>query len=154
MKIKKTEAIQKQKAIEEKLKNASSSNIQNLYVEYKTTNEGISIVDVDDKLEEYGKNAIQLKNNNTILHNLKEAFINPFNMVLIIVAIVTLFTDIIIPAKKDFATFILIIFTLFVSAIISFTQQTKSDNAAKKLKNMITNKVDVIRDGVPCCRII
>ena len=103
MKIKKTEAIQKQKAIEEKLKNASSSNIQNLYVEYKTTNEGISIVDVDDKLEEYGKNAIQLKNNNTILHNLKEAFINPFNMVLIIVAIVTLFTDIIIPAKKDFA---------------------------------------------------
>ena len=38
---------------------------------------------------------------------------------------------------------------MLISAIISLIQQTTSDNAAKKLKQMITNKMDVIRDGVP-----
>ena len=35
-----------------------------------------------------------------------------------------------------------------ISAIISLKEQTKSDNAAKKLKKMITNKMEVIRDDV------
>ena len=81
------------------------------------------------------------------MHRLKEAIINPFNIVLIIVAIITLVTDVIIAKEKDYATFILIVSTVFISAIISFNEQTKSDNAAKKLKKMISNKVDVIRNG-------
>lgn len=57
-------------------------------------------------------------------------------------------TDVILAEHKDYATFLLIIGTLLLSAIISLIQQTKSDNAAKKLKNMITNKIHVIRDGI------
>ena len=67
---------------------------------------------------------------------------------LIIVAIITLFTDVIIASEKDYATFILITSIIFISAIISFREQTKSDNAVKKLQKMITNKIVVIRDEV------
>ncbi len=81
-------------------------------------------------------------------HKLKEAFINPFNIVLIVVAIITLFTDVIIAKNKDYATFLLITGTILISAIISLKEQTKSDNAAKKLKKMITNKMQVIRDDI------
>ena len=135
--------------MEESLKKYSKMKSEELYKELNSSDEGISIVDLEEKLDQYGKNIIDVKNNNTWLNKIKEAIINPFNIVLILVAIVTFITDVVIPVKKDFATFTLIISTIVISAIISIVQQTKSDNAAKKLKNMISNKVDVIRDGVP-----
>ena len=134
--------------MEESLKKYSEMSAEELYKEFNSSDEGVSIVNIEELLEEYGKNIIDAKNNNTWIKKIKEDIINPFNMVLILVAIVTFITDVIIPENKDYATFILIISTVIISAIISLVQQTKSDNAAKKLKNMISNKVDVIRDGV------
>ena len=133
--------------VEKKIKDESKLNIEKLLKRYNTSIDGIDVVDVDERLAEYGKNIIDLKDNNTFWHRIKEAFVNPFNIVLMIVAIITLITDVIIATEKDYATFILIVSTVFISAIISFNEQTKSDNAAKKLKKMITNKVDVIRNG-------
>lgn len=138
----------RQKVVEENLKRYSNLDIEELFKEYKTSYSGISIVELDDRLEEYGKNIIDTKNNNSLINRLKEAFINPFNMVLILVAIITFITDVVIPTKKDYATFILIVATVIISAIISFIQQVKSDKAAKKLQKMISNKIDVIRDDV------
>ena len=68
---------------------------------------------------------------------------------LIIVAIVTFFTDVVFATNKDYLTFTLIISTVFISAMISFFQQTNSNKAAQKLKRLITNKIDVIRDELP-----
>lgn len=140
---------ERQKIVEKSLRENSKLNLKKLFEKLKTSINGISIVDLEEKQEEYGKNTIEVKNNNTILKRLKEAFINPFNIVLIIVAIITLITDVIIANEKDYATFILIITIVFISAIISFKEQTKSDNAVKKLQKMITNKILVIRDEVP-----
>ena len=125
----------------------SKLKLDKLFKKYETSQEGISITDIDDKLEEYGKNIIDIKDNNTIWHRLKEAFINPFNIVLTIVAIITFITDVVIATNKDYATFILISSTILISAIISYKEQTKSEIAARKLKKMITNKMEVIRDG-------
>ena len=124
----------------------SKVKVSDLFKKYETSLSGISVVDVDERLDEYGKNVIEIKNENTIWHKLKEAFINPFNIVLMIVAAVTFVTDVIIADKSDYATFILIVSTILISAIISLREQTKSDNAAKKLKSLISNKMEVIRD--------
>ena len=134
--------------LEINLKKYSEMTNENLFEKFNSSDEGISIVEVEERLEEYGKNTIEVENNHTWFYKLKEAIINPFNIVLILVAIVTFVTDIIIPTQKDYATFILILSTVIISSIISLVQQTKSDNAAKKLKNMISNKIDVIRDGI------
>ena len=133
--------------INKKIKQYSQMNKKQIFEELQTSEEGISIVDVDDRIEEYGKNIIDINNNITLLDRLKEAFINPFNIVLIIVAIVTFITDVVISSNKDYATFILITSTIFISALISFCQQASSDKAAQKLKKMISNKIDGIRDG-------
>lgn len=140
--------VENQKNIQEMLKRCSNISTEELFEEYKTSLEGISIVEVDDRIEEYGKNNIEIKSNNTIFHRLKKAIINPFNIVLILVAGITFITDVVIPTEKDYATLLLIISTVIISAIISLVQETKSDNAAKKLKKMISNKIDVIRDDV------
>jgi Mg2+-importing ATPase len=133
--------------IEKKLKQYSQMDKKQLFEKLQTSEEGISIVEIEEMIEKYGKNILDIKNSNTLFDRLKEAFINPFNIVLIIVAIITFITDVVVSQNKDYATFILIISTVFISALISFFQQTNSDKAAQKLKNMISNKIDVIRDG-------
>ncbi|MBR2240497.1 MAG: magnesium-translocating P-type ATPase [Clostridia bacterium] len=146
--MKKQSVNERTKIVELNLRENSKMNVENLFKKFGTSYAGVSIVEVEDRLNEYGKNTIEIKNENTLLHKLREAFINPFNIVLMLVAIITFVTDVVIATKKDYATFSLIVGTIFISAIISLMQQTKSDNAAKKLKKMITNKMEVIRDEV------
>ena len=146
--MKKENINEKQKMVERNLKENSVLEVEKLFEKLGTSYAGVSIVEVEDRLDEYGRNTIEIKNENTLLHKLREAFINPFNIVLMLVAAITFVTDVIIATNKDYATFILIVGTILISAIISLRQQTKSDNAAKKLKNMITNKMEVIRDEV------
>ena len=106
------------KNIESLIIKDSKLNLEKLLKKYDTSLEGISIINEEEKIEKYGKNIIDIKENNTIWHKLKEAFINPFNIVLIIVAIITFITDVVIATQKDYATFILIISTVIISAII------------------------------------
>ncbi|MBO4389603.1 MAG: magnesium-translocating P-type ATPase, partial [Lachnospiraceae bacterium] len=77
-----------------------------------------------------------------------DAVINPFNIVLLIVAAITFVTDVILADEPSVATFLMLVAVIIISAVISFVQEEKSDQAAKKLQNMITNKIDVIRNGV------
>ena len=134
--------------IEELLNKRSEQTIEELFKDMKTTEEGISIVEVEERLEQYGKNVIKLEHEKSLLKKILEAVINPFNIVLIIIAIVTFITDVVLSTSKSYDTIVLITLTILVSAIISFTQQEKSSKAAKKLQKMISNHVDVIRDGV------
>lgn len=85
MKNKKVQVREKQKVIDENLRAVASLPKEQLYERYNTTEEGISVVDVEEKLNEYGANEIVVKNTNTIWHKLKEAFINAFNIVLLLV---------------------------------------------------------------------
>ncbi len=139
---------EKQKLVEANLRIGSLLPIEELFKKYKSSIEGLSVVDIDDLLDDYGENRIVTGDENTLLKQVFEAFVNPFNAVLLAVAIITFITDIVIPNNKDYATFLLIIGTIIISATISLTQSIKSDNAAKKLRNLITNKMDVIRDGL------
>ena len=133
---------------EEILRDYSKKDVESVLKELNTSADGLSVVNIEEKINEYGRNSIELENNNMIVKKIKNAIINPFNIVLIMVAIITFITDVVIPVQKDYTTFLLIISTIIISAIISLYQETKSDNAAKKLKKMISNKIDVIRDDV------
>ena len=136
------------KSIEENLKENSKLKIDDLFEKYNTSYEGISVVELEDRLDEYGRNVIDTGNNHTVLDRIKEAVINPFNIVLIVIAIITFITDIVIASNEDYATFILIVTAILTSSFISFIQQSKSDKAAKRLQSMISNKITVVRDDV------
>ena len=144
--MKDTKVIQNSKKAGEMLKKYSKQDAKSVLNYFKTTLAGLSVVEIDERIDEYGKNSIELDNKNSLFKKIMNAIINPFNIVLIMVAIITLFTDVILSEQKDYATFILITSTIIISAIISLRQETKSDKAAKKLKSMISNKIDVIRD--------
>ncbi len=134
--------------VEKNILKYSQYDIDKLLKELKTSEEGLDPVEVEDKREQYGKNIIETANKNGLLKRIRESIINPFNIVLIIVIIVTFFTDILIADEPSYPTVLMLIIIVAISAIISFSQNEKYNNAAKKLQSMITNKVDVIRNNL------
>ena len=135
--------------VEKELIRLSGLSEEALFEELKTDADGLDPVEAADRLEEVGRNVIDYGNENTLLRQLREAIINPFNIVLLAVAVISLFTDVIFADEPSYATFILLMAVVIISAVISFVQSHKSDNAARKLQSLITNKIDVIRNDVP-----
>lgn len=136
------------KEIEKNLLENSKAEVDEVLQKLETKKEGLDQIEVDERLEDYGKNIIDTANNNRIYKRVKEAIVNPFNIVLIIVAIVIFFTDVVFSATPSYATIIMLLIIVLISGIVSFVQSEKSNNAAKKLQKMISNKIDVIRNGI------
>lgn len=111
-----------------------------------------SLLGLDDKRVEkheelYGNNIIDKEADVSVVKKIFDAFINPFTAILIGLAVVSIFTDIIFadPGESD-ATTVIIIFTMvFISGILKYIQETKSGNAAAKLSKMITTTASVKR---------
>ena len=135
------------KEVEKNLIKYSLLAKEKLLEEYEVTEEGLNEIESTERIKQYGKNIIDVENNNNLYKRLKEAIINPFNIVLILVAIVMYITDVLIAEVPSYATIVMLIFIVLISGIISFIQSEKSNSAAKKLRNMISNKIDVIRNG-------
>ena len=133
--------------VEKELIKYSKLTEEKLLKHYKVTKEGLTPVEAHERLEKQGPNIIDIKNESKLITRINEAVINPFNLVLILIAMVTFITDVIIATPPTYGTLILIIVIVLVSSVISFTQQEKSNSAARKLKQMISNKIDVIRNG-------
>ena len=137
----------RKQAVEQHLIDISRLKDEALYEKFKTSEDGLNPVEAAERLEEYGQNIIDLGNEHRLLSRIKDAVINPFNIVLIVVAIVTLLTDVVFSDEPSPATFIMLVLVILISGIISFVQSEKSNSAAQKLQKMITNRIDVIRNG-------
>ena len=114
---------------------------------FKTKINGLTTKDADSRLEEFGPNQISEAYKDTIWSRLFEAIINPFNIILMVIAVITFITDVVIPAQKDYFTFIIIILLVFVSSMISFIQSQSSSRAVAELTNQIKNTCHVYRNG-------
>lgn len=135
--------------LENELRRFSEIPLDDLYAELNSSPNGLNPVDIDDIFEEHGKNIIISGKNNTKFARLLSSIINPFNIILLIIAIITFIFDVIIPSpgQKDYLTVIIIIVLVAVSSLLAFIQAEKSNNATEKLTKMISNRADVIRNG-------
>ena len=146
--MKKKENPERRNEVEKTLLELSGLEQKALFEKYQTDEEGLDPIQATERLEEYGRNIIDFGNEKNLAVRIKDAIINPFNVVLLVVAIITFVTDVVLADEPSFATFIMLVAVIIISAVISFVQEEKSNNAAKKLQGMITNKLDVIRNGV------
>lgn len=142
------ENLQRQHESEARLRHFATRTRDEALEELNASVFGYSSEQAEELLEEFGENVISTGKGNSTLSRLYEAFVNPFNIVLFLVAIITFFTDVYIATKKDYTTVIVILALIFVSAIISFVQSERSHVAAAKLSDMISNKTSILRDGV------
>ena len=146
--MKKKENPERRQEVEGKLKKLSSLGQKELFEKYEVDEYGLDPVQAADRLEEYGRNIIDFGKEKSLAVRIKDAIINPFNIVLMAVAAITFVTDVIMSDEPSLATFLMLVAVIIISATISFIQEEKSNSAAKKLQGMITNKLDVIRNDV------
>lgn len=130
-----------------KLRSYAFLTEKELFAKLSSDHGGLVNQEAENKQDEFGKNVITIGNKNTIRHRLVEAVINPFNVILLLVAVVTYFTDVVASKKPDYLTVIIILSLVFLSSLVAFVQSQRSNAAAEKLSKMISNKASVWRDG-------
>ena len=131
--------------VEQKLIELSRRSDEEIFKEFKTDPEGLNQVEAGERLEEYGRNIIDAGNENSLFKRVREAVINPFNIVLLAVSGVTLVTDVILADKPNWATFLMLVFVIIVSGVISFVIKGGRETAMKFMDSLqlASNEVHV-----------
>ncbi len=132
---------------EKKLRFFASLETEGLFSRFSVTEKGLTASQAEARQDEFGENVITVGHKNTALHRLSEAVINPFNLILLVVAVVTYFTDVVLSPTSDYLTVVIILSLVTLSSAVAFVQSRRSDAAVEKLSKMISNKADVWRDG-------
>lgn len=150
MKMKKVKTkvdLKKQKNVEENIRQYSSMGIEELLLAFNTTENGITSLQIEELKDEYDKNIIVVGRKNTLFRRLIHSLINPFNLILLIIAIITFVLDVLLEDTPDYIPVIIILSLVLISSVVSFIQGEKSNSAREKLTKLISNKADVLRDG-------
>ncbi|MGD0203232.1 MAG: magnesium-translocating P-type ATPase [Candidatus Bathyarchaeia archaeon] len=107
----------------------------------KTSQSGLSSQEVQSRLATYGPNELAEKQKRTgfveILYHLR----NPLVLILLIAALISGFVG-------DVTDAIIIFFIVLLSIVLDVYQESKAQNAAEALKERVTTKATVLRDGV------
>ncbi len=108
---------------------------------------GITDIQLKQKLEKFGLNEIQHKKAAAWYMQLLEAFLNPFIAVLIILAIISFIMDVVLaPAgQADYKTVIVVSTMVMLSSLLRFWQEFTSNKAAEQLKGMVKTTATVLR---------
>ena len=102
--------------------------------------------------EKYGSNSLPAAKRKSAALRFIEAFVNPFTVILFVLALVSVFTDIVFAenGERNYVTVCVIAVMVFVSGILRFVQETRSGNAAARLSAMVTAKSEILRGGERC----
>ena len=134
----------------DRLITASTDPIEKVYEDLHTSYRGLEDQEIEIRQLKYGKNQLMDGRKDTVLLRLRRSFVNPFSVVLFILAVLSLITNIIYSEKRspDHMSVIIIFSMLLLSGIIRFVQELKSKNITDKLNDMISSHVWVKRSGI------
>ena len=116
---------------------------------YKSSFRGLTEEQVEENRDLYGENIITKGQEDSILKKIYESIINPFTVILLVIALVSLVTNVWLakPDEEDPTTSIIIVVLVLISGGIRFVQELRSDRAASNLSRLIVNTATVIREG-------
>ena len=130
--------LQAQK-VKRRLLNAAQKKSETLLIQYDNTWEGFDSEQIEDSQLQYGENKITQQKKDSIWKRLREAFVNPFTVVLFVLAVVSLFIT------EDFPTVIIVLSMVLISGLLRFVQELRSGIAAEKLNEIVETTVAVQR---------
>ncbi|MGH7799198.1 MAG: magnesium-translocating P-type ATPase [Thermodesulfobacteriota bacterium] len=119
-----------------------SSPIEILFETLKTSINGLSEAEAQERLEEYGYNEPAKKKKRNIILQILSKFTNPLVIVLLIIAIFSLFFG-----EKISA--LLVSLMAIMSVFLSFIQEYRAGKEAEKLGEMVRATATVHRNGKP-----
>ncbi len=135
---------------------AATHSITEVLEKYHTSRNGLDEEAVNQSRNEFGSNKIAREKKKSVIKRVADAFINPFTIILICLAIVSTMTDMVFPyyslfgsTKDSFnpSTVIIILSMVIISGTLRFIQESRSGNATEKLLALISTTCTVTRKG-------
>ena len=114
---------------------------------YKIQETGISTEEAEEKIKKLGPNEIRQAKPKKWYNYFCESLVTPFNCILIGIALILTYTDVILPETPSYANIIVIAILVIASTLLDFFEEYRSNKAAEKLKKMVETKTTVIRNG-------
>ena len=133
-----------------KLKNASKGD-KDFYLTMLNSKEtGLSFDEVQNKQKQFGLNEIAHEKAPAWYLQFLQAFLNPFIGVLIVIAVISLITDVLIasPKDRDYKTLTVVSIMVFLSSFLRFWQEYRSNKAAGQLKSMVKTTALILREAL------
>ena len=120
-----------------------------IYQDIGVSSDGLSHEQVEAMREKYGANSFAERKNDTMIRRLRRAFINPFNVILFILGIISLVTDVFLVSNfaRNATTAIIIFSMILISGAIRLIQELRAKNAAQQLNRLIHESITVRREG-------
>lgn len=117
--------------------------------DFHISKQGYSDEQVEESRGQYGRNILSGRASDTVLYRLRRAFINPFSMILFVLAAISLVTDVFLASNftRNFTTVTIILSMLLISGVVRFTQELRAKRVADHLTKMIASNVLVHRNG-------
>jgi len=137
------------KTAKERLTDALRMSVVDTMTFFNTSRLGLTEEQVEENRDLYGENELTKGQEDSIVKKIYESIINPFTVILLLIALVSLVTNVWLakPGQEDPTTFIIIVVLVLLSGSIRFVQELRSDKAANNLSRMIVNTVTVVREG-------
>ena len=131
------------------IKKYAYKEISQIYRELGASPDGLSQTQIESMREMYGVNSFSGRKNDTMLPRLRRAFINPFNIILLVLGMISLATDVVL--ASDFArnatTAVIIFSMILISGTIRLIQEIRAKNSSKQLNRLIHESITVRREG-------
>jgi Mg2+-importing ATPase len=108
----------------------------------QTSPRGLTQEEAERRLEKYGPNVVAQEHSHPRLRLLLKALINPLVILLVVLAIVSFLTG-------DLRAGVVMIVMVILGVTLRFVQEARADDAAAKLRAMISVKATALRDGKP-----
>ena len=121
---------------------AATMDVPGVYQRFETRSEGLTAEEARARLSEHGPNALTKAQRIGIRQLLAHAFFNPLVVLLAVLATVSF-------ATGDFRAGSMMSLMIAIGVGLKLLQEAKADNAAAKLKAMISVTATVMRDGKP-----
>ena len=114
---------------------------------YRIKENGITNEEAETKLQKLGPNEIRQAKSKKWYNYFWESLVTPFNCILIGIAFILTYTDVILPETPSYANIVVIAILVIASTLLDFFEEFRSNKAAEKLKKMVATKTTVIRNG-------
>lgn len=131
------------------IKKYAYREVSKIYQELEVSQEGMTQSRVELMREKYGVNSFSKQKNDSMIRRLRRAFINPFNVILLVLGLISLATDVVLVSNftRNATTAVIIFSMILISGTIRLVQEIRAKNASKQLNRLIHESITVRRAG-------
>ncbi len=109
--------------------------------------DGLKLEEAEEKIKRQGFNEIKEVRPKRWYNYFFESLVTPFNLILMGIVAVLLYTDVYLAENPSYANIVVIAILVTTSTLLDFFEEYRSNKAAEKLKQMVATTATVIRDG-------